>query len=167
VNEVEPQIENAPESPPSGQPESAPESSDKAAGPKPEPPPKPFISGAVAADSVRLDRWLCATRLYKSRASAGKACAGGLVKLNGESVKPSHGVRRGDEIRAEAARGTVIWSVTELAEKRLAPKFARLLYDDHSPPPPPKEERFPIRERGAGRPTKHERRALARFRGGL
>jgi ribosome-associated heat shock protein Hsp15 len=55
--------------------------------------------------------------------------------------------------------------VLVLAEKRVSPAVARTFYEDHSPPPPPREERFPTRARGAGRPTKRERRDLRRFRG--
>jgi ribosome-associated heat shock protein Hsp15 len=115
-------------------------------------------------DSVRIDRWLCASRLYKTRSLAQQACTGGLVKLNGVPVRPSHPVRAGDEIRADSPRGLVIWIVLGLAEKRLAAPEAQKLYEDHSPPPPPREELVAPRERGAGRPTKAERRALERFR---
>jgi ribosome-associated heat shock protein Hsp15 len=55
--------------------------------------------------------------------------------------------------------------VLRLAEKRLGAPEARTLYADHSPPPPPKEERVAVRERGAGRPTKADRRAMDRLRG--
>lgn len=115
-------------------------------------------------DSVRIDRWLCASRLYKTRSLSQQACIGGLVKLNGEAVKPSHPVRAGDEIRAEAPRGLVIWQVKSLAEKRLSPPLAAALYEDHTPPPPPREEAVAARARGSGRPTKAERRALERLR---
>jgi ribosome-associated heat shock protein Hsp15 len=115
-------------------------------------------------DAVRIDRWLCATRLYKTRSQSQQACTGGLVKLNGESVKPSHPVRPGDEVRAEAARGLVVWQVKALAEKRLSAALAVALYEDHTPPPPPREEVVAPRERGAGRPTKADRRALDRLR---
>lgn len=115
-------------------------------------------------DAVRIDRWLCAARIYKSRTQAGDACAGGHVKLNGASVRASHGVKCGDRIRALAPRGEVVLEVLALAEKRLSPPAARELYADHSPPPPPREERIAIRERGTGRPTKAERRALQRLR---
>jgi len=115
-------------------------------------------------DSVRIDRWLCATRLFKSRSLAQQACTGGLVKLNAEAVRPSHPVRVGDEVRAEAARGCVVWQVLALAEKRLSAAEASKLYEDHSPPPPPREANVAPRERGAGRPTKADRRALDRLR---
>ena len=115
-------------------------------------------------DSVRIDRWLCASRLYKTRSLSQQACTGGLVKLNGSPVRPSHPVRAGDEIRAEAPRGQVVWLVLAVAEKRLSAAEAQKLYEDHSPPPPPREEAVAPRLRGAGRPTKAERRALERFR---
>lgn len=115
-------------------------------------------------DSVRIDRWLCATRLYKTRSLSQQACTGGLVKVNDANVKPSHPLRAGDEVRAEAPRGLVIWVVKGLAEKRLSAALAAALYEDHSPPPPPREEVVAPRDRGAGRPTKAERRALDRLR---
>jgi ribosome-associated heat shock protein Hsp15 len=123
------------------------------------PAPEPLLA-------VRLDRWLVAARAFKTRGLAQQACAGGRVKLNGNPVKSSHWVKCGDEVRAESARGPLVWIVRELAEKRLGAPAAKLLYEDRSPPPPPKEEAPPApRERGAGRPTKAERRAIDRLRG--
>ena len=119
----------------------------------------------IAVSSVRIDQWLSATRLFKSRTLARDACVGGHVKLNGVSVKPSHPVAIGDEVRAAAPRGPVVVKVLGLSEKRLSPPLARSLYEDHSPPPPPRDEWAPRRDRGAGRPTKSDRRALARLRG--
>jgi len=115
-------------------------------------------------DSVRIDRWLSAARIYASRSQATEACAAGNVTLNGAIVRASHAVRIGDELSAHAPRGYVVLKILKLAEKRLGPPLARELYEDHSPPPPPREERFPMRERGAGRPTKQERRKMERFR---
>ncbi len=118
-------------------------------------------------DSVRVDRWLWAARLYKTRTAAAAACSGGLVKLNDNAVKPAAKLKVGDRVRAQAPRGLVILEVAQLAEKRLAPAPARELYVDHSPPPPPREQRMqelPIRDRGAGRPTKADRRAMERLR---
>lgn len=87
------------------------------------------------------------------------------MKLNGVTVKASHLVREGDEIRATAPRGPTVVKILGLAEKRLPPPLARALYEDHSPPPPPREEfALPRRERGAGRPTKADRRAMDRLR---
>jgi ribosome-associated heat shock protein Hsp15 len=116
--------------------------------------------------AVRIDRWLVATRAWKTRGDAQAACTGGKVKVNSAAVKPSHLVKRGDEVAVESPRGPLVWVVRELAEKRLSAAQAQLLYDDHSPPPPPREERVVVaaRERGAGRPTKADRRAIDRFR---
>jgi ribosome-associated heat shock protein Hsp15 len=120
---------------------------------------------AAIADQIRIDRWLTATRVFKSRSLAQQACEAGHVRINDATARSSQLVKLGDEVRAFAARGTVVFVVKGLAEKRLSAALARLLYDDHSPPPPPKEERVAVRERGAGRPTKSDRRALSRLRG--
>jgi ribosome-associated heat shock protein Hsp15 len=117
-------------------------------------------------DSVRIDRWLSAARIYASRSQATDACAGGHVTLNGTIVRASHIVRIGDELSAHAPRGFVVVKIIKLADKRLGPPLARELYEDHSPPPPPREDRFPSRDRGAGRPTKRERRRMDRTREG-
>ena len=116
-------------------------------------------------EPVRIDQWLSAARLFKSRTAARDACTGGHVKVNGATVKPSHVVQVGDEVRATAPRGIVVVKVLGTADKRLSPPLARALYEDHSPPPPPREEWVPRRDRGAGRPTKADRRALQKLRG--
>ena len=113
---------------------------------------------------VRVDRWLCAVRIFKSRTLAQQACARGNVQVDGLIVRSSHPVTIGVEVTAHCPRCFVILDVVGLAEKRLSAKLASELYVDRSPPPPPKEDRFPARERGTGRPTKAERRALLRFR---
>jgi ribosome-associated heat shock protein Hsp15 len=118
--------------------------------------------------TVRIDRWLCAARIYKSRSQAQEACEGGHVRINDVSVKPSQLLKVGDTVRCQAPRGLTILLVVKLDDKRLSAPLARELYEDHSPPPPPTEERVPIglRDRGAGRPTKAERRATERLRRG-
>jgi ribosome-associated heat shock protein Hsp15 len=116
-------------------------------------------------ESVRIDRWLCAARIFKSRSQAASACAEGSVRVNGVAVKASHLVKIADEIGAHAPRGIVVLDVKALSDKRLSPALARELYLDRSPPPPPRDELFPAREMGAGRPTKRDRRAVARVRG--
>ena len=120
----------------------------------------------VVSETIRVDRWLCAARIYKSRTQAHDACVGGLVKVNDEAARPSQLVSVGDDIRAQAPRGLVILKVERLAPKRLGAQPARELYTDHSPPPPPKEELVAVRARGAGRPTKADRRAMDRLRSG-
>jgi ribosome-associated heat shock protein Hsp15 len=115
---------------------------------------------------VRVDRWLWAARLFKTRSQASKACTAGHVKVNEDAAKSAKQVKVGDRIDATTPGGVRVVVVTQLSEKRGSADQARALYDDHSPPPPPREERdFARRDRGAGRPTKRERRILGRVRG--
>jgi len=114
-------------------------------------------------EEVRIDQWLCAARIYKSRSMAKEACEAGRVRLNGLSVKGSHVVRLEDRIEARAPRGLVVLVVAGLGTKRKGALEARALYLDHSPPPPPREYAAEGRARGTGRPTKAERRAMERF----
>lgn len=116
-------------------------------------------------ESVRLDRWLHAARVFKSRTQATEACGGGHVKLNERNAKPHHPVRVGDLISARAHDQVRVLSVLALAEKRLSPALARELYEDRSPPPE-REGRAAPRERGEGRPSKRDRQALQRMKRG-
>ena len=120
-------------------------------------------------ESVRVDRWLAAARIFRSRSRATVACGLGNVKLNQRPAKPPQPVRVGDRIEVEAPRRLWVLEVLALAERRQSPKAARELYLDHSPEPePPKREpEFPVggREPGSGRPTKRQRRALRRLVG--
>ncbi len=115
-------------------------------------------------DGVRLDRWLYAARVFKSRTLATDACNGGHVKLNERGVKAHQPVRVGDRVRAQVGLSLRVLSVLALAEKRLSPALARELYEDRSPPPPAREERERTREPGSGRPTKRDRRAIQRMK---
>lgn len=119
------------------------------------------------SDSVRIDQYVWAVRLYKTRSAASDACKAGHVKLNGEAVKPSEKVVAGDRIRAWVAHREHIIEVVQPIKKRVGAQVARAAYRDHTPPPPPKEilASMPRRDRGAGRPTKKDRRALDKLRG--
>ena len=118
-------------------------------------------------DGTRIDRWLWSIRLYKTRADATAACRGGQVTVNGRSAKPASPVRVGDRVEAHAHGRDRVLEVTKVIETRVGAPLAAECYVDHSPPPPPAAERawIPRRERGAGRPTKRERRQLDRLRG--
>ena len=115
---------------------------------------------------VRLDRWLWAVRLYKTRTLAADACRGGHVKVNGQPVKPSREVRPGDLVQART--GDVLRTVRVLAtlENRLAAKQVPLFLEDLTPPEEFERARNPearaviARAPGSGRPTKKERRVL-------
>jgi ribosome-associated heat shock protein Hsp15 len=122
------------------------------------------MTSPPAVPSVRIDRWLSAARIFKSRTLAQDACTGGHVRVNGQPVRASHAVRVGDEVHASAPRGELVLEIAALSERRLGAEKARELYVDHSPPPLPREPRLAPRERGAGRPTKAERRAIDRLR---
>jgi len=115
---------------------------------------------------VRIDRWLCSARLFKSRTQATDACGAGHVKLGETSVKASHVVRVGDRLRVDCPRGKLELEVVALGEKRLSPPLARALYIDHSPPPELKDS-LGDRARGMGRPTKRDRRVVDAFRKAL
>ncbi len=120
-----------------------------------------------APTSVRADAWTWAVRLYATRSAASAACKAGHVKVNGASAKPAQPVKPGDTVRALTPGGERIVVVTGLIEKRTSAAIAVQQYDDLTPPPPPKEERPAtiVRERGAGRPTKRDRRLTEKLRG--
>lgn len=116
---------------------------------------------------ARIDQWVWAVRLLPTRSAATAACRAGHVKLNGEPVKPATTVVPGDTVRVWAHHREWIVEVVDTPVKRVGAPIARTCYVDHSPPMPPKEvlASLPVRDRGAGRPTKKDRRALDRLRG--
>lgn len=119
-------------------------------------------------DSVRLDKWLWAARCFKTRSLASTACNAGHVKVNGTSAKPAKPIRAGDEIHVRVGAWTRIFLVVALSDRRGPATAARELYEDRSPPPPPKDPSvlaLPKRERGAGRPSKRDRRKIEDLRG--
>lgn len=118
--------------------------------------------------SARVDAWCWAVRLYKSRSQATAGAKAGHIRINGARVKPSQPVQVGDEVRVFTDREHVV-VVRQLLTKRVGAPLAQAAYEDRTPALPPKEERAaPVffRERGAGRPTKRDRRLLDRLRGG-
>ena len=118
--------------------------------------------------SVRVDKWLWAARMFKTRSAASTACSAGHVKIGGESVKASKAVKPGDEIHVLTPGGPRELEVVALGDRRGPASVAQTLYVDHTPPPPPKDAREPDlggeRERGAGRPTKKQLRELRKLR---
>ncbi|GHI83760.1 RNA-binding S4 domain-containing protein [Streptomyces xanthophaeus] len=129
------------------------------------------VSGTGAATdggTVRVDAWLWSVRLTKTRSTAATACRAGHVKVNGERAKPAQAVRAGDEVRLFHAGRERIVVVRRPVSKRVgAPVAAECLIDKSPPPPTPVEAAVVgIRDRGAGRPTKRERREIQNLRGG-
>jgi ribosome-associated heat shock protein Hsp15 len=115
---------------------------------------------------TRVDKWLWAVRIYKTRTAATDACRAGHVSVNGAGAKPATLVKPGDTVEARAHAREHVVEVTSIIEKRGGAAVAAGCYIDHSPPPPPKETLVPYfeRDRGAGRPTKRDRRQLDRVR---
>lgn len=118
--------------------------------------------------STRVDSWIWAVRLTKTRSAAGAACRGGHVRVNDVTAKPAQQVTVGDRVQVRLAGRERIVEVSRLISKRVSAPAAAECYIDHSPPPPPREilASQPRRDRGAGRPTKRERRDLDKFRRG-
>ncbi|SDP03233.1 RNA-binding S4 domain-containing protein [Lentzea jiangxiensis] len=114
-------------------------------------------------ESTRIDRWLWAVRLTKTRPDAAQACRGGHVRVNDKPAKPSTTVVPGDQVRARVGDRTKVVEVVRVIGKRVGAEAAATCFIDRTPKPPPE---IPIarRDRGAGRPTKRERRELERFR---
>ncbi|RSS29678.1 RNA-binding S4 domain-containing protein [Streptomyces sp. WAC08452] len=124
-------------------------------------------AGPQSGESVRVDSWIWAVRLIKTRSLGATACRGGHVRVNGERVKPAHSLRVGDEVRLRHEGRERVVVVKRLIRKRVGAPVAVQCYIDNSPPPPPREAVAPagVRDRGAGRPTKRDRRELERLRG--
>ena len=119
-------------------------------------------------DSVRVDQWLHAVRITKTRSDAAAACRGGHVRINGAPAKPSSPVKVGDHVEARVNQRDRIVDVTKVITKRVGAAIAAECFDDHSPPPPERDAfrpLFAVRDRGAGRPTKRDRRQIDRVRG--
>ncbi len=119
------------------------------------------------AGSVRVDAWAWAVRMYKSRSQATAAVKAGHVRVDGERAKPSTAVGPGSTVEIRGLDRLRVLEVRQLLVKRVSAPLAQAAYIDHSPPPPAREKAgvFGIRDRGAGRPTKKERRQLDRLRG--
>ena len=122
---------------------------------------------SAGGETVRVDSWIWSVRLTKSRSQAANACRGGHVKVNNESVKPAHLLRVGDEVRVREGGFERVVVVKRLISKRVGPPVAAECYRDDSPPRPPREAMMAVglRDRGAGRPTKRDRRELDRLFG--
>ncbi|OBK77474.1 RNA-binding S4 domain-containing protein [Mycobacterium sp. 1164985.4] len=119
-------------------------------------------------ESTRIDRWLWSVRLVKTRPDAAEACRGGHVRVNGRPAKPATMVSPGDEVRARIGQTTRVVEVLRVIQKRVGAADASTCYLDRTPKPPVTETvQFAARDRGAGRPTKRDRRMLDRLRAGL
>ncbi len=122
-----------------------------------------------AVEKVRLDKWLWAARIFKTRSEAAEACKAGLVKLDTKRVKPSHWVQIGEILHVRKNELARIFEVVALLDRRVSAKIVDHFVRDLTP-----ESEFeklknrktaPVlyREKGQGRPTKRDRRAIEKF----
>jgi ribosome-associated heat shock protein Hsp15 len=120
-------------------------------------------------NGVRIDKWLCAVRIYKTRTIATEECRKGRISIGGVTVKPSRDVRVGDILELKKAPITYKFKVLQLAEKRMAAKLVPEFVEDLTP-----KEQFDMvemqklmqwngRDKGTGRPTKKDRRDIDDF----
>ena len=120
-------------------------------------------------EPVRIDKFLWAVRLYKTRALATEACRGGHIAVNGQAVKPAREIRPGDVITAQQGILTRTVKVKEPIERRVGPKIVDQYIEDQTPAAEYlkvlQQKQAPVakREKGAGRPTKKDRREMERF----
>jgi len=119
------------------------------------------------SDTGRVDSWLWAVRILKTRSAATAASKAGHVTVNDERAKPAQTVRVGDVVRVRLDGDERVLQVRRLIAKRVGAPVAAECYLDLTPPKPPKEERVltVVRDRGAGRPTKRDRRVIERLMG--
>ncbi len=120
---------------------------------------------------VRVDKWLWAVRIFKTRSQATDACRKGRVKINDTETKPGHNIRPGDIITVHKDNIHYTFRVTGVIAKRVSAPLAAENREDLTPPEELEKKkiahsgRFVFRPKGLGRPTKKERRLLDRLRG--
>lgn len=125
----------------------------------------------MADDTIRIDKWLWHARFFKTRTLAQSFVIGGNVRCNKQRIeKANHSVKPGDVLTFVRGPYVRVIEIVALAERRGPATVAQTLYNDLSPPAPKKDDPdrpAPVaeRERGAGRPTKRERRETDRLRG--
>jgi len=118
---------------------------------------------------ARIDKWLSAARVYKTRTLASDACKNGRITINGALAKPSRTVKVGDQVGVKKSPITYTFRVLQAIEKRVGAKLLPEVFENITPP-----EQYELlemnrisgfidRARGTGRPTKKDRRALDDF----
>jgi ribosome-associated heat shock protein Hsp15 len=122
------------------------------------------VTEPLDTNETRVDRWLFAVRLVKTRPLATRLCEGGHVLVYGSSAKPSTKVRTGDRVEALIADRERIVEVVRPIESRVGAAVAVTCYVDHSPPVVPQARPAMTPVRGEGRPSKRLRRELERLR---
>jgi ribosome-associated heat shock protein Hsp15 len=120
-------------------------------------------------EKIRIDKWLWAIRLYKTRTLASDACAAGKVKIDGESVKASYLLKTGQIVHLNKQGEKWVIKSVKLIEKRVGAPLAAACYEDLTPPEEKNKLLFPatfyeVRDKGTGRPTKKNRREIDKFK---
>ena len=124
-------------------------------------------------DEVRIDKYLWSIRVYKTRTDATDACKGGKVRVNGADIKPSKAVKVGDTIVARKGPVAYTYKVVQLVDKRQGAKRVPEYAENLTPAEELAKLRAPVetfflkRDRGAGRPTKKDRRQMESLWGNL
>ena len=123
----------------------------------------------MAVMAVRVDKWLWAVRVYKSRSLANDACTSNRVLVNGETAKPATKINIGDTVEARRKDRTVIYRVVQPLEKRVGAALVPDAVEDLTPPvvdvASSRELVNDVRDRGTGRPTKRDRRRIQQLKG--
>ncbi|MEA5111875.1 Heat shock protein 15 [bioreactor metagenome] len=123
------------------------------------------------ADDLRIDKWLWAVRIYKTRTMAGEACRAGKIKIDGIAVKPSRIIKPEDVITVSLGPLTRTVKVKALIHNRVSAKLVPESLEDLTPAEEYERIKFmqelnaERRDRGTGRPTKKERRLIDRLKG--
>lgn len=121
-------------------------------------------------DSIRIDKYLWAVRLYKTRSEATDACSGNKVRINGVVAKPSKAVKIGDTVEVHKGPAVLTYKVLQLSENRMGAQLVPDFAEDLTPESErakfhmPHETIVLKRDRGSGRPTKKDRRELDALR---
>ena len=121
------------------------------------------------AEVARIDKWLWAARIYKTRSIAADACKNGRVTINNVNVKPSHTVKVGEVVSVKKPPITYSFKILKTIEQRVGAKLIPEVYENVTDAKQyellemSKISGFVDRARGTGRPTKKERRALDAF----
>lgn len=118
------------------------------------------------ADGVRIDKWLWAVRLFKTRSAAAEACKNNRVMVNGATVKPSRELRTGEVVAVRRMPVVYSFRVLELVANRQPARNVGRYIEDVTPPEEllklemARAGAFAVRDRGMGRPTKKDRRDI-------
>ena len=117
-------------------------------------------------DSIRLDKYLWAVRIYKTRSEATDACNGNKVRIGGVPAKPGKAVKIGDTVEVHKGPATLTYKVLQLASSRMGAQLVPDYLEDLTPESEqakfhaPRETIVLHRDKGAGRPTKKDRREI-------